>query len=75
MVWLGLWGDGGTFDAYTADGTRFQLTTGMHVMVAYGYDDTGVYITDPGKAVYKYYDWASYMSMWTVMDGMALRIG
>ena len=75
VVWLGLWGDGGTFDAYTADGTRFQLTAGMHVMVAYGYDDTGVYITDPGKAVYKHYDWASYMALWTVMDGMALRVG
>ncbi len=75
VVWLGLWGDGGTFFDYTADGTRFQLTTGMHVMVAYGYDDNGVYISDPGKAVYKHYEWASFMSMWTVMDGMALSIG
>lgn len=75
VVWLGLWGDGGTFYDYAEDGTRFQLTTGMHVMVAYGYDETGVYITDPGTAVYKHYDWASYLSMWDVMDGMALRVG
>lgn len=75
VVWLGLWGDGGTFDEYTSDGTRFQLTPGMHVMVAYGYDDTGVSITDPGTAVYKHYDWETYMSLWKVMDGMALSIG
>lgn len=75
VVWLGLWGDGGSFDEYTDDGTRFQLTTGMHVMVAYGYDDRAVYITDPGKAVLKEYDWATFMSLWNVMDGMALSIG
>ncbi|MBA3277087.1 MAG: hypothetical protein H0T72_15000, partial [Chloroflexia bacterium] len=55
--------DGGSVDEYTDDGTRFQLTTGMHVMVAYGYDDSGVSITDPGKAVYKEYDWATFMSL------------
>lgn len=75
VVWLGLWGDGGTFHDYMPDETRFQLTTGMHVMVAYGYDDTGVLITDPGTAVYKHYEWATYLSMWEVMDGMALSIG
>lgn len=36
VVWFGLWGDGGTHYDYAADRTRFQLTTGMHFMVAYG---------------------------------------
>lgn len=75
VIWLGLWGDGGSFDAYAEDGTRFQLTTGMHVMVAYGYDEAGVYVTDPGKAVTRQYDWETFMSLWGVMDGMALSIG
>ncbi len=74
VVWLGMWGDGGSFDAYADDGTRFQLTTGMHVMVAYGYDETGVYLTDPGTAVLRHYDWPTFESMWSVMDGMALSV-
>lgn len=74
VVWLGMWGDGGSFDAYAHDGMRFQLTTGMHVMVAYGYDETGVYLTDPGKAILRHYDWPTFESMWSVMDGMALSV-
>lgn len=74
VVWLGMWGDGGSFDAHAADGTRFQLTTGMHVMVAYGYDDSGIYLTDPGTAILRYYDWSTFESMWRVMDGMALSV-
>lgn len=74
VVWLGMWGDGGSFDAWTADGARFQLTTGMHVMVAYGYDEERVYITDPGTAVLREYDWTTFATMWAVMDGMALSV-
>lgn len=46
----------------------------MHVMTAYGFDDTGVYLTDPGTAVWRHYDWDSFMGMWNVMDGMALSM-
>ena len=46
----------------------------MHVMVAYGYDETGVYLTDPGTAVLRHYDWPAFESMWSVMDGMALSV-
>ncbi|MGH2559691.1 MAG: C39 family peptidase [Thermomicrobiales bacterium] len=74
VVWLGMWGDAGGFDAYSADGARYQLTTGMHVMVAYGYDAGGVYLTDPGTAVLRYYNWVTYLGMWDVMDGMALSV-
>lgn len=74
IVWLGLWGDAGTIHEFSDNGTRYQLTTGMHVMVAYGYDDQLVYITDPGKGVYKEYLWDDFMTKWNVMDGMALSI-
>lgn len=74
IVWLALRGAGGSFDAYADDGTRYQLTQWMHVMVAYGYDETGVYLTDPGTAVYRFYDWEEFMAMWNVMDGMGLSV-
>jgi uncharacterized protein YvpB len=73
IVWLGLWGDT-SFDAYTADGTPYQLTAGMHVMVAYGYDAGGVYLSDPGNGGLRYYDWGTFEWMWGVMDGMALGV-
>lgn len=74
VVWLAMRGAEGSFDEYTDDGVRYQLTTWMHVMLAYGYDETGVYLTDPGTAVFRHYDWETFMAMWEVMDGMALSI-
>jgi len=73
LVWLGLWGDQ-SHDEYAEDGTRYQVTAGMHVMVAYGYDANGVYLSDPGTGSLRYYDWATFEGMWNVMDGMALGI-
>lgn len=73
IVWLGMWGDL-SHDEYASDGTRYQLTRAMHVMVAYGYDDGGVYLSDPGTAQLRYYDWATFNAMWDVMDGMALSV-
>jgi uncharacterized protein YvpB len=72
LVWLGMWGD--TSHTETTDGTSYQLTSGMHVMVAYGYDDGGVYLSDPGSGRFRYYDWGTFMWMWNVMDGMALAV-
>lgn len=73
IVWLGMWGDLSHYE-WTEDGTRYQLTQAMHVMVAYGYDDGGVYLSDPGTGQYRYYDWGTFNWMWAVMDGMALSI-
>jgi uncharacterized protein YvpB len=73
LVWLGLGGDL-SHSEYTADGTRYQLTKYMHVMVAYGYDSSGVYLSDPGTGSYKYYSWGDFLWMWNVMDGMALSV-
>ncbi len=70
VVWLAMWGDINSFE----DGIRYQLTQGMHVMTAYGYDETGVYLTDPGTAVYRHYAWGEFMAMRNVMDGMGLSV-
>ncbi len=74
LVWFGARGGSGTFDAYTADGTRFQLTPYMHVAVIFGYDDWGVHVSDPGNGQITWWDWASFEAMWRVMDGMALAV-
>jgi uncharacterized protein YvpB len=73
LVWLGMWGDTSHFET-TSDGTTYQLTAGMHVMVAYGYDDGGVYLSDPGSGRFRYYDWGTFRWMWDVMDGMSLAV-
>jgi uncharacterized protein YvpB len=73
LVWLGMWGDL-SHDEYASDGSRYQLTKAMHVMVAYGYDEGGVYLSDPGTGTFLYYDWSTFNNMWQVMDGMALGI-
>lgn len=73
LVWLALWGDTSTHET-TADGTTYQLTAGEHVMVAYGYDDSGVYVSDPGTGKLRFYDWGTFTSMWSVMDDMALAV-
>ena len=73
LVWLGMWGET-SFDAFTADGTRYQLTPGMHVMTVYGYDEWGVYLSDPATGSLVSYDWATFNGMWQVMDGMALGV-
>lgn len=72
LVWLGMWGD--VSHTETTDGVSYQLTAGMHVMVAYGYDSGGVYLSDPGSGRYRYYDWGTFRWMWDVMDGMALAV-
>jgi hypothetical protein len=33
-----------------------------------------VYPTDPGTAVWHFYEWTAFMDMWNVMDGMALSV-
>ena len=73
IVWIGLWGDQGFYE-YTEDGTAFKLTPGYHVVVAYGYDEAGVYVSDPAVGDYRSYAWGDFMWMWNVLDGMALAV-
>jgi uncharacterized protein YvpB len=74
VVWLGLWGDTGYYE-YAADGTPFKLVPGLHVVVAYGYDSGGVYVSDPATGGKHFYDWATFTSFWNVLDGMSLAVG
>ena len=74
LVWLGYWGDTSYID-YTADGTAFALAAGEHVVVAYGYDAGGVYVSDPAIGDYRYFTWDHFLSMWNVLDGMSLAVG
>jgi uncharacterized protein YvpB len=73
LVWLGLWGDTGFYE-YAADGTPYKLVSGLHVVVADGYDSGGVYVSDPATGGTKYYDWSTFMTFWNVMDGMGLSV-
>ncbi len=74
IVWLGMRGDN-SHDEYTADGTRYQVTEYMHVMVVYGYDESGVYLSDPGNGGTRYYDWGTFTAMWDIIDNMGLVVG
>lgn len=72
LVWLGMGGDQRSWEE--ADGVTYTLLAKMHVMVAYGYDDDGVYLSDPGSGSYVYYSWDTFMGMWNILDGMALAV-
>lgn len=74
LVWIGMWGDTGFYE-YTADGTRYKLVPGLHVVVAYDYDDYGVYVSDPATGSTRYFDWGTFMWMWNAVDGMGLAVG
>lgn len=74
IVWLGMHGDDSIHET-TADGTTYQVTAYMHVMVVYGYDDSGVYLSDPGSGATRYYDWGTFLWMWDAIDEMGLIVG
>ena len=73
LLWLGLWGDTSYYET-GEDGTSYKLASGYHVVVAYGYDEWGVYVSDPATGGYRSFDWATFMAMWDVLDGMALAV-
>jgi uncharacterized protein YvpB len=73
LAWIGEQGDTGFYD-YADDGTPFKLAAGEHVVVAYGYDEGGVYVSDPAFGDATYYGWGDFLWMWNVFDGMALAV-
>jgi len=72
LVWLAMAGDQRSWEEL--DGVTYTLLSKMHVMVVYGYDGNGVYLSDPGSGSYLYYGWSTFMSMWNVLDGMGLSV-
>jgi uncharacterized protein YvpB/transposase-like protein len=71
LVWLGFWGD--TRVRLHDDGT-YSVATGTHVVTVYGYDDDGVYVSDPAKADLDFYSWEEFVGMWKVLDGMSMAV-
>jgi uncharacterized protein YvpB len=72
LVWLGLWGDQSSYEE--TDGVTYKLTAGMHVVVAYGYDDDGIWVSDPAHGSAHHYSWSDFVYMWSVLDGMSLAV-
>jgi uncharacterized protein YvpB len=71
LVWIGMWGDQSHYE-YASDGTPYKLNAGNHVVVAYGYDESGVYAMDPATGGTVSWTWNDFMWMWNVLDGMSL---
>jgi LysM repeat protein/uncharacterized protein YvpB len=72
MTWLGYFGD--TAWVQEDDEGTYLLAPGLHVVTVYGYDDGGVYVSNPGRGTFDYYAWADFLTMWSVLDGMALGV-
>lgn len=73
LVWLGLWGDQSHYETGD-DGASYLLVAGMHVMVAYDYDESGVYLSDPATGLLTSIGWGDFLYMWTILDGMGLSV-
>ena len=71
VVWLAMWGDTGI--RFEDEGS-YTIFSGEHVMTAYGYDETGVYLSDPASGTSKFYDWSTFLWMWGTSDGMSLAV-
>lgn len=71
IVWIGLWGD--TRRGLSDDGS-YSVASGMHVVVAYGYDNEGIYVSDPAHGNYNFYTWDTFVGMWKVLDGMSMAV-
>jgi uncharacterized protein YvpB len=73
ILWLGMQGDQSYYE-YASDGTPYKINPGYHVVVAYGYDETGVYASDPATGSTVSWSWGDLMWMWNTMDGMSLAV-
>jgi uncharacterized protein YvpB len=73
IVFLAMWGDQSIHE--TADnGATYKVVAGEHVLVAYGYNNDGVFMSDPATAGVRFMNWSSFMAAWNVMDGMGLGV-
>lgn len=72
VVWISTRGETGFYE--TDETGTYRLVPYEHVVVAYGYDSGGVYISDPGNGSLTYYSWDWFLPAWSLMDGMALTI-
>jgi uncharacterized protein YvpB len=73
LVWIATRGDDGFYDT-NAYGDRFKLVPWEHVVVAYAYDDAGVWVSDPGNGLLEHLNWDWFLPAWGALDGMALAV-
>ncbi len=73
LVFLAMWGDQSVYET-ADDGTTYKLVAGEHVLVAYGYNNDGVFMSDPALGGVRFMDWGTFMIDWNVMDGMGLGV-
>jgi uncharacterized protein YvpB len=73
ILWLGMQGDQSYYE-YASDGTPYKINPGYHVVVGYGYDESGVYAVDPATGSTVSWSWGDFMWMWDAMDGMSLAV-
>jgi uncharacterized protein YvpB len=73
LVWIATRGDTGFYDQ-DANGNSFKLVPWEHVVVAFAYDDGGVYVSDPGTGTIEHLSWGWFLDAWSVMNGMSLSV-
>jgi uncharacterized protein YvpB len=73
LVWIATHGDTSYYDE-DADGNSFKLVPWEHVVVAYAYDESGIFVSDPGNGTLEHFTWEWFLDAWGVLDGMALSV-
>lgn len=73
IVWASVLYEPGWYE-FDENGDSFKIVPFEHVFVVYGYDDFGVYISDPGPGNYNFLTWDYFLNTWAIMDGMMLAV-
>jgi uncharacterized protein YvpB len=73
LVWISTHGDTGFYDE-DSKGNSFKLVPWEHVVVAYAYDETGIFVSDPGNGSLEHFTWEWFLDAWGIMDGMSLSV-
>jgi uncharacterized protein YvpB len=55
-------------------GASYSLIPYEHAVTVYGYDDSGVWMMDPGVGEKYHVGWQTFLSGWSQIDGMALVV-
>ncbi len=75
VVWIsGTWGGRARYANVDATGASYSLIPYEHAVTAYGYDDSGVWVMDPGVGRKYHVAWEKFLRGWNRIDGMALVV-
>jgi uncharacterized protein YvpB len=73
IVWISVYGNWG-WQEWDDWGGEYRIVPYEHVVVVNGYDDNGVWISDPGTGAYNQLSWSYFLYAWDLMDGMMLAV-